>query len=265
MGARPGVALVTGAGTGIGCAFASVFAAAGWRVACVGRRREPLEETVAGLRAAGGEGLALPADVTDYADAERAVAACTERLGGLDLVVNNAGSFASIGPVWEADPARWAADVAVNLLGTFHVCRAALASLRAQNRGTIVTLDGGGGADSVNPGGSAYGASKAGVVRFTETLARELERDGSAVIVFGINPGFVRTAMTRALAPSAWQPFVRDGFAQGWDRPADWCAKSVLHLLDRPDLRALHGATLGEDTDPDAPQPRVMRLVSKER
>jgi NAD(P)-dependent dehydrogenase (short-subunit alcohol dehydrogenase family) len=254
------VALVTGAGSGIGRAFATVFAEAGWRIACLGRRPEALLETVALIRAEGGRAWAFPCNITDYAATESAVRATETQVGKIGLVINNAGSFGSVGPLWDADPEQWANDIQINVIGTFHVCRAVLPILRQRNRGVIVNLDGGGGANGTNPGGSGYGTSKAAVVRFTETLAGELERDGSAITTFCISPGLVRTAMTENLVTSPWHT-VAERFERGKDRPADWCARTVLALLDRPDLSKLRGAVLSEDTDPNAPEPRWMRAV----
>ncbi len=80
--------------------------------------------------------------------------------------------------------------MSVNLLGTFLCTRAVLPHLRAQGHGVIINMDGGGGSGGPNLGGSAYGASKAAIVRFSEGLARELERDGSDVLVFTMFPGW---------------------------------------------------------------------------
>jgi NAD(P)-dependent dehydrogenase (short-subunit alcohol dehydrogenase family) len=150
--------------------------------------------------------------------------------------------------VWEADPRAWERDVRVNLFGTFLCSRAVLPVMLRQDSGVIVNLDGGGGSNGGNPAGSAYSSSKAGVVRFTETLASELGRIGSRVITFAINPGFVRSNLTEALAGHAWQAQVRADLASGRDVPPGDCGRRLVDLLGiaGPDL---NGRTFDEHTE----------------
>jgi NAD(P)-dependent dehydrogenase (short-subunit alcohol dehydrogenase family) len=245
-------AIVTGAGSGIGRELAREFARHGARVACVGRHVAGLEATVASITAEGGVALAVPTDVTDRAQVEAMVATVVERFGAIELLFNNAGSFAAVGPVWEMDPETWWHDVRVNLQGTFLCTRMVLPLLRAQGHGVVINMDGGGGGGGPNLGGSGYGSSKAAVVRLTEGLARELERDGSPVLVFAMFPGFVRTAMTEGLISTetraSWQPYVQNAIAHNEGKQASDCAIATMRLLAvaGPEL---NGCTFDVDTD----------------
>jgi NAD(P)-dependent dehydrogenase (short-subunit alcohol dehydrogenase family) len=211
-----------------------------------------LRETVDLLAQRGGEGISVPADITEPASVAAMVRTVVDRFGAVDVLFANAGSFASIGPVWTADPENWWHDVTVNLRGTMLCCREVLPHMMGRNSGVIITMDGGGGADGVNLGGSGYGASKAAVVRFTESLARELEQAGSGVLTFCINPGFVRTAMTEGIAAhplgKEWQGFVGTWIKAGQSVPADACAKATLRLLSIAS-RELSGRAFSVDSD----------------
>ncbi len=262
--------IVTGAGSGVGRQLALAFAREGARVVCVGRRACALDETAAQIRAAGGEACAFATDITIPAQVRQMTAAAIARYGRIDLLFNNAGSFASIGPLWEADPETWWSDVTVNLRGAMLCCHAALPHMMARRRGVILNMDGGGGAcgpdivvgrlglpetprfNGPNVGGSAYGASKAALMRLTEGLARELELAGSPVLVLGLNPGFVRTPMTEGLATAPagakWQAFVARLFAGQADRPATDCAEAALRLL-RLAGPEINGCVFDVDTD----------------
>lgn len=240
------VAVVTGAGTAVGRELARGFARAGATVVAAGRRLELLQETVAPT---GGD--AVRVDVTSPESVRALMDGTIERHGRIDLVFANAGSFASVAPAWEADPDDWWQDVAVNLRGTMLCARYAVPHMIAAGRGTFITMNGGGGGDGVNLGGSGYATSKAGVVRFTQNLARELEAVGSPVLSVGMSPGFVRSEMTEGLISSPeraqWQPWVVEHLGAA-ERPASDCADATLRMLDvlGPDL---NGCTFSVDTD----------------
>jgi 3-oxoacyl-[acyl-carrier protein] reductase len=186
------VAVVTGGGRGIGAAIARVLAIEGAAVALAARSRGQLEAVAATIRNEGGRAVAVVADVGRSADAERIVAEATSELGPVDVLVNCAGIYGPIGLAHKADPVAWARAVEVNLLGTFHCCRAALPGMIARRRGSIVNMSGGGAAAPLARF-SAYGASKAGIVRLTETLAEEVAPFG--VRVNAIAPGAIDTGL----------------------------------------------------------------------
>ncbi len=230
-----GVAVVTGAGTSIGRELARAFARQGATVVCTGRRRDLLDETVALIVAEGGAAETLQLDVTDPDAVHAAFDGIVERHGRLDLVFANAGSFASVAPIWDADPELWWQDATVNLRGTMLCARYAVPHLMAAGRGVFLAMDGGGGTSGPNQGGSGYGSSKAAVVRFTEGLARELELAGSPVLAFSMNPGFVRSEMTEALVTTdtgrQWQPWVVNALETGDGHADTDCARATLALL----------------------------------
>jgi NAD(P)-dependent dehydrogenase (short-subunit alcohol dehydrogenase family) len=140
--------------------------------------------------------------------------------------------------------------------------------MMARNSGVILNMDGGGGAHGPNLGGSGYGSSKAGLLRFSEGLARELEMAGSAVLVLCINPGFIHTAMTQNIADSpaaqVWQPFVIESIEQGRAHAPEDCAKAALRLLAIADS-SLNGCTFDVDTDFDAVERLKPRIRAEGR
>ena len=245
-------AIVTGAGSGVGRELARAFAREGANVVCCGRTASRLDESVALIEAEGGRAVAIPTDVTDWNRVQRMAACVVEQFGQIDLLFNNAGSFGFVGPLWEADPKVWWEDVTVNLYGTMLCCRAVLPHMIERDTGIIINMDGGGGAGGPNVGGSAYGSSKAAIVRLSEGLARELEQIGSSVLVFCMNPGFVRTAMTENLISTpqkqAWQPHVSRLMGSDQEMRADACARATLRLL-RIAGPALSGCVFGVHTD----------------
>ena len=221
----PRVAVVTGAGRGLGRTIATTLGAHGMAVASVSRTAPEIEETAALVRAARGRGLALVADLTEWDQVRAVFARVEEELGPVDLLVNNAGACRAIGPSWELDPELWWSDVAANLLTTYLCTRAVLATMTARRGGCIVTLGSERGVahpDVGAPAGAdpfmamtAYGTAKAAVHQLTGQLAGELAPYG--ISVFAIRPGPVRTAMTDAIAErlgvraDSWLPWVDEG------------------------------------------------------
>ena len=179
------VALVTGGGRGIGRGIALELTRAGARVAVAARTREQVEATAAETG-----GLAIEADVSVRADVERMVAQTENELGPLDVLVNNAGIAIWEETAWEMEPEEWWHVLEVNVLGVYLCCRTAIPGMVARGGGRIVNVASGA---AYLPGSSntAYGASKAAVHRFSETLARQLEPHG--IPVFSISPGLVQT------------------------------------------------------------------------
>ncbi len=185
-------AVVTGASRGIGRAIAEALVDAGACVAIVARSEPDLRNVAAALAERGGEVLVVCADVSDAGQVDAAFDAIESAWGVVDILVNNAGVQGPIGPMVEADVEAWWQAVEVNLKGSFLCARRVLPGMIARCSGKIINLSGGG-AVSPRPFFSAYGASKAAIVRLTETLAAEV-RDYQ-IDVNAIAPGAVNTHM----------------------------------------------------------------------
>ncbi|WP_432561732.1 SDR family oxidoreductase [Kineococcus sp. SYSU DK003] len=200
---RDKVALVTGAGSGIGAAAAALLAEDGARVVLVGRRREPLEEVAGAITTAGGEALVHVADVSVPEQAQAAVAAAREHFGPVDVLVNNAGSASSVPNVRWTPVEEWRTVVATNLDAVFHLTQAVLPDMFAAGGGSVITVSSLA-ADNPNLlGGAAYGAAKAGVANFMGYLHNTFRNDGIRATV--VKPGEVATPImdTRVRPPSA--------------------------------------------------------------
>ena len=186
-------AIVTGASRGLGRAIAARFVEAGADVLLTARDAEALADAAEEVRRAGpGRVLTEPGDASLPAAAAAAVARAEAELGGVTVLVNNAGVYGPIGPVEDNDWEEWTRALTINLLGTVAFCRAVVPAMRRRGYGKIVNLSGGG-ATAPLPRFSAYAASKAAVVRFTETLAEELA--DAHVDVNAIAPGALNTRL----------------------------------------------------------------------
>ena len=187
------VALVTGAGSGIGRATASAFAARGASVAVVDRDEAAADETVRLLRDEGARALAITADVADEADTERMVAQTVIAFGRLDYAHNNAGISGEMAPIVDTTLADWNEVFAVDVAGVFLGLRAELRLMTEQGSGAIVnTASVAALTGPVDLG--AYAAAKHAVVGLTKVAA--VENAASGIRVNAIAPGFVFTAMT---------------------------------------------------------------------
>jgi NAD(P)-dependent dehydrogenase (short-subunit alcohol dehydrogenase family) len=192
------VALVTGASRGIGRATAEALAAAGASVMVSSRKQPDLDEVVAAIEAAGGTATAFAANAGEPDQAEACVAATVERLGGIDILVNNAATNPYMGPAVDIDLARYDKTWQVNLRGPLVWAQAAVrAGLGADGRptGVVVNVASVGGM-SIEPGIGIYNTTKAALIHLTKVLASEL---APRVRVNGIAPGLVKTDMARAL------------------------------------------------------------------
>ncbi len=167
------VAVVTGAGRGIGRAIAIGYAGAGAAVCCAARSSAEIVETVQLIEAKGGRAMAEVADVTDHASVEVLFARAGACFGGLDIVVANAGGATEIAAVEDSDPVKWKQAIDVNLIGAYHTARAAIPHLRRRGAGKIIFTGSGMGHRSF-PTRSSYAAAKAGLRMLVRVLAQEL-------------------------------------------------------------------------------------------
>ena len=201
----PGVAVVTGAGSGIGRAVALELGSLGYRLALAGRRPEPLEETATAAKEGGAEALAVPTDVTDAAAVEALFAATTRAYGRVDLLFNNAGVFAPSVPMEELSPAQWQAVVDTNLTGSFLCAQHAMRQMKAQNpRGGRIINNGSISAHAPRPNSAPYTATKHAVTGLTKSIAL----DGRAFdIACGqIDIGNAATDFTASMGRGTAQP-----------------------------------------------------------
>jgi 3-oxoacyl-[acyl-carrier protein] reductase len=189
------VAMVTGAATGIGAACARALAREGAVVACTSLPTDPTQAVVDGIIAAGGKAINKPLNVTNAEEAQRVVEEIAAELGGLHILLNNAG-ITDDGLFMRMKPESWRRVLSVNLDGAYNVTQPAVKIMVKQREGRIISIS------SViglmgNAGQANYAASKAGLIGLTKSLAREL---GSRnITVNAIAPGYIQTPMTEKL------------------------------------------------------------------
>lgn len=190
-------AIITGGGTGIGRACALRLAHEGCAVAVADIRDEDARETVAQVEANGGSAVALHCDVRDEAQVDAMTASAIEAMGGLDILVSNAGT-STRSPFHELSLADWQRVIDVNLTGCFLACRAALRHMVVQGSGSIVTI---GSVQSVvfaGSGAACYKASKGGILMMTKAIAAEYGDMG--IRANCVCPGAIRTALMDHIA-----------------------------------------------------------------
>lgn len=176
------VALVTGAGSGMGRETALLLAGSGATIVLVGRRREPLEALLGEIVAAGGQAVIDVADISADGEADALIARVSDTVGPVDILVNNAGSSSTVlNPQWLAED-EWRSVIDVNLTAVFLLSRAVLSGMIARGGGTIITISS---LAALTPnllGGAAYGAAKAGVRNFMTFLHTTFRGDGIRAI-----------------------------------------------------------------------------------
>lgn len=183
------VALITGGSRGIGYAVAQAYLREGAKVVICGRDEVQLNKAAADL-APLGEMMTVHCDVSDFDQVDAMVAQIIARFRRIDILINNAGISMTFGRVGDIDPKRWTYVIAVNLVGTFNCCHAVIPHMLRQKKGKIFNLKGYG-ADFPSPRVTAYGATKAALVAFTRSLAREYKGTGITANIF--SPGMVKT------------------------------------------------------------------------
>jgi NAD(P)-dependent dehydrogenase (short-subunit alcohol dehydrogenase family) len=225
------VAVVTGAGRGIGREIALHQARSGAKVAVLARTAGEIDETASLIGGEGGVAISLPVDLVERRAVEHMLDRVASELGPIDLVVNNHGSFRAFGPIWECDPDVWWQDVEINLRGTFHTCRVVAPAMLTRGKGRIVNLVGGGTGSSF-PNGSGYASSKAAIMRFTECLNDTTT--GGGVLAFAVDPGLVRTSMTElqlfSEAGRTYLPNIQQLFDKGVNIPPSRAAELIADI-----------------------------------
>jgi NAD(P)-dependent dehydrogenase (short-subunit alcohol dehydrogenase family) len=221
------VALVTGAGRGIGQAIALALSDAGAAVAICARSQDEVTGVAGEIEGRGRHALAVRCDVTDRQEVERMVAAVEETIGPVTLLVNNAGRFGPVGPLAAIDPDNWWQALEVNVRGPLYCARAVLPGMLARGHGRIVNVSSGVGFAAI-PMLSAYVVSKTALYRLSENLAAETR--GHGVSVFAIDPGLVRTAISES-ALSCGEPSIEQWFSDAFAHQEDVSTAAAATLV----------------------------------
>ncbi len=222
------VAIVTGAGRGIGRAIAEGYAREGAAVCCAARTLEQIDATAASITQTGGRAFACAADVTSEEDVRRMIERTVERYGGLDILVINAGVDLEDEPVESSRTELWRATIETNLIGAYLCAKVAIPHLRRRGAGKIITVGSGLGHRGM-PAMAAYACSKAGLWMLTRVLAQELEGDN--ISVNELIPGPVETSA------SSRDPRVSVAAQHGseWRKQPEDVVPLALFLATQPD------------------------------
>ncbi len=235
------VAVITGAGRGIGQAIAIRFAANGADIAAVDLQLEFVNQTVEDVRKLGRRAWAIAADVSQAASVEVAAEQILAQAGRVDILVNNAG-ITRDGLLMRMSEADWDAVLAINLKGAFLFTKAFTRTFLKQKSGRIINI-----ASVIgligNAGQCNYAASKAGLIGFTKSVARELASRG--VTANAIAPGFIETKMTEALGPEIRDAMLKQIPLGCFGKPED-VAEAALFLAS-PAARYITGQVLAVD------------------
>ncbi len=218
-------ALITGAGRGLGAAVSIALAREGASVVLSSRTKDELDEVKQSITSIGGKAQTVVADVSNEADVERMVQTAIKSHGNIDILVNCAGIYGPIGPMWTLDSQAWVKAIQVNLVGTFLCCRSVIPHMIEKKQGKIINFSGGGATSSL-PRFTAYAVSKTAVVRLTETLADEVKEFN--IQVNCIAPGAVDTSLQNevmAAGEKAGEIFTR--FKQNRESGKGWVPKEL--------------------------------------
>jgi NADP-dependent 3-hydroxy acid dehydrogenase YdfG len=224
------VALVTGASSGIGAATAVALAEAGAAVAVGARRRDRLDALAGRLRDGGATVLTLDLDVTDERSCAAAIRRTREELGGLDVLVNNAGVML-LGTIVGADPEDWRRMLSTNVLGVMYMTHAAIDGMVEQGSGDIVNLSSVAGRVA-RKGAGVYNASKWAVNAFSESLRQEVT--GRGVRVGLVEPGAVTTELTDHITQPDAKAASEKMYTSMQSLEADDIARAVLYMVTQP-------------------------------
>jgi 2-dehydro-3-deoxy-L-rhamnonate dehydrogenase (NAD+) len=227
-------ALVTGAATGIGEAIAARLARAGATVAIGDMNGDAAGAAAARIPGA----IALQMDVSQGASVQSAVQSLIAQTGRIDILVNNAGIAGTAAPLWEQDESDWKRVFAVNVDGIFFCCRAVIGKMREQRYGRIVSIASVAGKEG-NPRMTAYSASKAAVIGFTKSLAKEVATEG--ICVNAVAPAVVRTKILEQLTAEQIR-YMTDKIPMGRTGEPEEIA-AVVHFLSSRDCSFVTGQT----------------------
>src|SRR3954447_9199405 len=227
-------ALVTGAATGIGAAIAARLSKAGATVFVADLDGAAAKTSAAELKNATG----LQMDVADAASVQSAVKDILSQTGRVDILVNNAGIAGTAAPLWEYDETDWKQVFAVNVDGVFHCCRAVIGQMRQQGYGRIVNISSVAGKEG-NPRMTAYSASKAAVIGFTKSLAKEVATEG--ICVNAVAPAVVRTRILEQLTEQQISYMTEKIPMRRTGTPEEIAA--VVHFLSSRDCSFVTGQT----------------------
>jgi NAD(P)-dependent dehydrogenase (short-subunit alcohol dehydrogenase family) len=220
-------ALVTGASRGIGQVIAVAFAQAGADVALVARGADGLAATAKEVRELGRQAVEIPADLTDQETAATVVTEAIDRLGHLDVVVNNAGGSSFMVPFLDLRLSGWEKVLRLNLDATMRICQAAGAHMTARGGGSVINIASVAGLAAA-PFLAPYGAAKAAVVSLTKTLASEWGRAG--VRVNALCPGWTATELNRVLwdSPDGGQATIATVPLGRWAKPEEMAGPAIF-------------------------------------
>ncbi|RWQ36145.1 MAG: SDR family oxidoreductase [Mesorhizobium sp.] len=221
------VAIVTGASSGIGRATAKLFAEQGAKVVVAARRQAELDALVAEIEEADGTAIALAGDVRDEAYANALVDLAVDRLGGLDIAFNNAGSVGQMGPVPDMSLATWHETIDINLTGAFIGAKYQVPALLERGGGSLIFTSSFVGRTAGMPGMAAYAAAKAGLIGLTQVLAAEYGAQG--LRVNALLPGGTDTPGATTTTPEA-RAFVEGIHALKRMAQPEEIARSALYL-----------------------------------
>jgi NAD(P)-dependent dehydrogenase (short-subunit alcohol dehydrogenase family) len=229
------VAIVTGAGRGIGRAAAQLLAQAGASVVLAARSNDEVTAAAEEIKQNGGRALAVPTDISDASQVDYLLVLTLRAFGRVDILVNNAAVFQPVGKVWETSPAAWQKNVAVNVIGPYLCIRVVLPHMLERGSGRVINVSSGTAERNLR-GTSAYNTSKAALERLSGTLAEEVQETGIVVTI--LRPGIVDTPMQTQIRQSPpqllpevarWQAYRTQGQLRSPDEPAQailWLAST---------------------------------------
>ncbi len=250
------VAVLSGAGRGIGRAAAIRLAQAGARTVLLARTPSQIQQARDEMRAHGWHADAFSCDVSRWQDVRRTAEEVLDLVGPPHVVVANAGVIDPVGDTWTLDPEAWAHNLAVNLTGAFHMVRAFLPAMMDAGRGVFIFTSSGAATHAV-AGWSAYCAAKAGLDLFAKTLAEETQRTHPDLRIHLLYPGIVDTAMQerirhippdRFVEVERFRAYKREGLLRSPEEPA-----TLIWWLATPFAKDYHGRVASLD-DPTVRQ-----------